>query len=1149
MINWRLFLTGTVLSGVLALGPALGLDAGGVAFAQGATSTSTPAAPAAESAPVAPTGETPADAPAAPAPATEQLKELSRAEWQEEYQLLNQLVQRYDEGVQIFRKDVQSTIDRKKAEEIQRINRTYDERYDKLVEEVRLRREQAIAAFERFIQKYVQSEHTPLAMFRLAELYYEEGEYAYIAAQEEYSRKVREANERHSDEDIPQPKNDFRKSLALYDKIIKDFPDFKHIDGVYYMRGYLLGKEESDQYDPEGSRQAWEDLIRKRPDSIYASQAYLRIGEYYFEKEPSKPEDLVIAIDYYKRVMSYQDNWKDRALYKIAWTYYRLSDWKLAISNFIELMDYSQALYEETGQESDLRAEALEYLAISFSDYGTVEDALKYFEQIEDRPYKKEVLKKLAETYVAVAKFDEAIDTYSRLQELFPYNPENPLFQGEIIKIHNRPPVEPAALEASLAASEELIKRYAPDSEWAQKLNQNKGALLKAQELVQERLKNLAYHYHGEANSATRDADRLRNFNIAADKYREFLTRFPYAKEAFEMQFYFGDCLFYSGHFEEAALQYDKAMTYANPQHHADAARGMVESYEMLIQQKEGADGMERSFTTPVVEEAPQAATPEGEGAPAVSPADARYNEECLATVRPVPLSSLKKKYIDAIDIMARVAPNLDVTPSYLFKAASVYHYHKQFPESEKRYRGVIDSYPKMEISLRAAQLVVDGLVEKKSWDPVIGAVETLKGPFGPDTRAWNQTYSKLLDIQEKARPKAAFCIKDNPEEQIKRFCGLGTDFGYINCARLQEKLGRVDDALKTYQTLIQTFGNKSQFLEESLFRVATNYEKFLDLPKAIESYDRLVATFPRSEKSPICLYNMAFLYLGLKEFRKSARAYENYAINYSNQDDAEFAHFTAAKILLRIEDWNEVIRVFRDYIRRYQPPKTHADRMVEAHVRILEALEKLGKTKEALEWEKRIPAVVASLREMPTFSPYGINLYAGVMFREVPRMVDIFNAIEFKGNQIQQQKALERKSQLVSQIDTKVKEVVRLGDPEFATASFYYLGFSYHKFGDALSDSVPDDLDEESREIYEEMIGEYVEKLEDQALNWYKKNLELEETQNLWNDWIEKTYIQLNQLNPSEYPARKKERFDTILGEQPIQAPLFRELVSPSGT
>ena len=86
-------------------------------------------------------------------------------------------------------------------------------------------------------------------MFRLAELYYDQASYDFLVAQQNYDQ-ILKGLDLSDTKSLPEdPKYDFSKSLALYDRIIKDFPRFKNIDAVYYMRGYLLGNDLALQHD------------------------------------------------------------------------------------------------------------------------------------------------------------------------------------------------------------------------------------------------------------------------------------------------------------------------------------------------------------------------------------------------------------------------------------------------------------------------------------------------------------------------------------------------------------------------------------------------------------------------------------------------------------------------------------------------------------------------------------------------------------------------------------------------------------------------------------------------------------------------------------------------------------------------------------
>ncbi len=1044
----------------------------------------------------------------------EEIKKLSDDEWQEEFLQFKRLVNRFQEGVELFQKDVQTYIQQKYSDELKRIQQTYDARNKRLDEEVKVRREQAIAALERFIQKYPQSEHTPLAMFRLAELYYDESVEAFVRAQDEYDRMLSQLDSNAVE--IPDaPKYDFSRSLALYERIQKEFPDFENIDGVYYMRGYLYGKDTAAQYDPKKAKDIWLALVTEHPESQFASQAYLRIGSYYFEEGSDK--NLKTAIEYFQRVMSYQDNWYDQALYKMAWAYYNLSDYAEATVRFIELIDYSRTMLEETGKGSALRAEAVQYLAISFADSGTVQDALAFFDEIGDRPYKLEVLKRLAEVYVNMAKYEEAIETYSVLQELFPYNEENPSFQNSIVQILSTvPPVDVAKVNA---AAEELVRRYGPDSDWWREQGKNRAATANAQKLAETRLRQLAFYYHDLANQADDPQVELENYTIAAQKYREYLQRFPYADQAYELQYFFAECLFFSRNYEEAAIQFKKAMAYTNPKYHTDAAKGVVDSYQELV----AADGLE-GVLLPFPE------------------AEVTYTEDGVP--RPIPISPLRKKYIQAIDVLARVSPDDDVTAKYLYIAALTNFYHFQFDEAQRRFDDFIARYPHNEFADDAAANLVDLLRQQKKWREMMVAIDRLAGmELGNDFRAWEQVREAFGPLKIAAHRKIAeeLAASGDRAAAVPEFEQIGEDVDLFNAAQLLEEMGKVDRAIEDYKRLTELYPT-SEHVEEALFRIASNYEKFFDLPQAIKYYELLARNYPDSAHAKDSIINAAFLRIGLHQYQEAARLYERYVAAYPKSPEAEPLLFLAGQNYLKAKNYPEAIRTFRRYLKQFF--KVNGDRTMEAHIRIIESLEALGRRAEARDLERKTPNIVKSLEGVDTFTHLGLSFYGQIMFKDMQRTMDEFQRAKFVGNSRAMARTLDKKLELINTLEQKMVAILKIGDVEWYSAALYTVGLAYHTFADDLRDAVPSELSEEDRELYMQTLEEeFIYPFEDKAVLYYSKNLDLESAKQVWNKWIELTYEKLNLLRPDLYPARKKEQTKAVQEAQQTIAPPILEL------
>ncbi len=271
----------------------------------------------------------------------------------------------------------------------------------------------AIELFERFIKQYPNDPtYTPDAMFRLGELYFER------AAIEFQNAMLAIMAARDKGQEIPDPNKDFTATIELYRDLIRRFPDYQRIDGVYYLIGYCL----AEMGQPEKARIAWLNLVcankydfsktlDEKPDeelakaaereaknpsltigfitpkgasaplsdpygdctpavvsSRFGSETWLRIGEHHFDYDVTN-EGMAYAISAYKKVLADpMDRNYNLALYKVAWSYYRAFRYPDAVRTFAALVEWSDEERKRTGRAgSELRAEAVQYLAIAFA--------------------------------------------------------------------------------------------------------------------------------------------------------------------------------------------------------------------------------------------------------------------------------------------------------------------------------------------------------------------------------------------------------------------------------------------------------------------------------------------------------------------------------------------------------------------------------------------------------------------------------------------------------------------------------------------------------------------------------------------------------------------------------------------------------------
>src|SRR5262249_39992484 len=155
--------------------------------------------------------------------------------------------------------------------------------------------------------------------------------------------------------------------------------------------------------------------------------------------------ELPLAISAYMRVLDYKDSsYYDKALYKLAWSYYRDNRFPEAIKEFDNLVrfaDEKKAAGDKFG--SDLRPEAVEYPGSSCSepdwDGDTVPDGETGLARIEHfyrgrekEDHVKEVFQKLADIYFDQTKYNEAIAVYKALLAKWPHFADAPKVQDKI---------------------------------------------------------------------------------------------------------------------------------------------------------------------------------------------------------------------------------------------------------------------------------------------------------------------------------------------------------------------------------------------------------------------------------------------------------------------------------------------------------------------------------------------------------------------------------------------------------------------------------------------------------------------------------------------------------------------------------------------
>ncbi len=242
----------------------------------------------------------------------EELKEIS---------LLPELLRLYRWGTQVYLAITDHIVERTYLNEKAKVKKAYEGQIETSRRHTEARRLEAIKDFEAWIKRYPNDRRwTPDILFRLAELYYEKATVDFQYAQVQYQdavRRVREESRKLGKElpEPPEPQIDYTIPISYYRRIIKEFPDYRNRDVVFYLLGYCL-REMSKQAEEEATDEpeSPDKPSKSRVFAAKARQAFLglvcanRYKPTDPPSEPTVPAELESAIAADEEEMAGREN-------------------------------------------------------------------------------------------------------------------------------------------------------------------------------------------------------------------------------------------------------------------------------------------------------------------------------------------------------------------------------------------------------------------------------------------------------------------------------------------------------------------------------------------------------------------------------------------------------------------------------------------------------------------------------------------------------------------------------------------------------------------------------------------------------------------------------------------------------------------------
>lgn len=1068
--------------------------------------------------------------------------------------------ERYRARVGEFAGEVSRIIERQYDEEVAELRDGYERLVGKADLEERMLREKAIEAHEKFIKEHPESDYTARRMFRLAELYFEVADEQFLADNEEYDR-LGDLFDQGKLEYLPEPpEKDYRKSIALYKKIIKRFPDYGDLGAVYYMLGYTYSDESSRSEDPEKARETYEQLIANVPQSTYRAQAFVRLADIHFEEN-----SLPTALDYYTRILEEfearrarepESEWprQDRqlfelALYKVAWAYYKLDDLDVAIGHFTDLIEWAERKEARTGEVGDLKPESVRYLAISLADLSQetpdfgfpgavdpLESPMQFaMDKLDalgpERPWTFDVLKQVAGVLLEQARFEEAIDGYQLLQQRYPLAAEGPEFQNTVIVLYQNLPVPDP--DGAAAARVELTNRYGLSGKWYEANKNNKEAIASATEYILQSLQWVAYSYHDRANQSGDPGDYL----LAAQKYQEYLERYPFAENAYELNFYLAETLLGAGEspvvedlIEQAIEQYERLFGYPEDEYRAKTVEGIAYAYNLLWKHRDGD-------VTAIPEALANIKPPLGE----------------KIEYRRLDLSKTAARYLSSVRRLQRDDPVHEQLPVYVYDIGQLYYFHNQLPEARRIYEEIIATWPTSEFASAAAAQIVDsylytgqlarmrasaarfaGMDLGDNQELATIQLETFgslekKGLFKEGEIAYNEArYKCAVEAFEAYYDAYGRKATDEDPQNI--------DLVLYNVAQAYSKLGNTDRSNEYYEKLLAQFPHSVQ-APATFWKMASNYERILELEKAVKYYEEVAVFHPEHEDTANAIFNAAFLKIGLGQYLAAAQAYERYHADYSDLGDAKDVLYRSAELYETAGEINASARVYEEWLELYG--EEDADLWMETQFKLATIAEDAGRDREAT---KRRQAIQESYPELKDkLQGIGIRIAAALHIEPLLAEYEEYKLLVFTGDLTKDAEILTRKAEWnVSLAQAFDDMVVEYPDFEWQSAALYYKGLTYKAHAESwLQAPIPPEVEEDPDlfDIYVGKLQEQAAPLERRAIDSFKAVVDFAKNKKRHNPWVDKALKELNAIDENTYPVFKPEE-STVIESDTLDVP-----------
>ncbi|MCP4229534.1 MAG: tetratricopeptide repeat protein, partial [bacterium] len=839
--------------------------------------------------------------------------------------------------------ELQSKVDKRQAE----LDKMENERRAKtgdLAELETQKRDEAIRKYEEFLGKYPISPYTPDILVSLGELYFERSEDEHVVALDDWQRRMEEDETGTFYQPEPQPH--YEKTISAYQQITLRYRDNPYADVAFYGLGYCQWA----QNEWEDSAKTFYELAKNYPDSRFTAEAYFRIGEYYFETW-----EFEKAVKYYAMVPPDNPDFYDKALYKMGWAYYNMGDIGVSSDEYRKSIEAFTTLIEVSKGESVLTDEAMEFTAISLTEWSTDPDedisaskALEnyggVFETGGGKTYSANILHELGDVYLfRQDKLSAASEVYETVLSRYPDYNRAPEVMDSLVECYLREENYEDAHKTRIR----IVDSYGPMSTWYAN-NDDPDIRNEGIKRWEENLYNVATYYNTQGEKK-QDEEA---FNNAISRYNQYLEAFPVNTKAYHVNFFLAESYYAVEDFNRAGEQYHKtALGYTDEDRYEipkwdekftreDALFSAVASYNSVFVEREEE----------IINERKENHTPVDKVESLPAPADGITYVEAKGPVEPTkePLTVEDANLIRACNVFVDKYPQSKDVAMVLSRRGEVYYFVKDYEKARESYNIVVKDYrlpPEGAKAEEHDELYVDACetVARTYWDEAefyhkkakeyreanpIFAIENLDkaaAKYEKASGAYAKTLSEIeaRDLKTYKRPGETISVYDKVNKL--------SSYGLVLKGDLLAMRADIDPSL-SMPFIVDTTDTEPEIdIEPVVYDTAEKLDT-LDNPnedllveardpisparkdvliEAAEVYEENADANQGEEVGRLSLGKAAETYDQAQDYGNAGRVYQKYATTYPDAEDSTDAWKKATEMYELDEDYGKAAQVF----------------------------------------------------------------------------------------------------------------------------------------------------------------------------------------------------------------------------------------------